>query len=50
MLAASFPSFDTMGMNMAPAQQNTAQVAERVMRRIEIGKVSTIVFCAETGY
>lgn len=39
MLAASFPSFETM--NLAPTQQQppTAQVAEKVMRRVEIAKV-----------
>lgn len=41
MLAASFPSFDTMGMipPQHPQMDNTAQVAEKVMRRIEIAKV-----------
>lgn len=44
MLAASFSSLDTMGVNMAPIQQpdHTAQVAEKVMRRIEIAKVQSL--------
>lgn len=41
MLAASFSSFDTMNMASSQQQHNnaTAQVAEKVMRRIEIAKV-----------
>lgn len=41
MLAASFSSFDTMNMNppQQPQMDNAAQVAEKVMRRIEIAKV-----------
>jgi hypothetical protein len=46
MLAASFSSLDTM--NMIPPQQpqmdNAAQVAEKVMRRIEIAKVHSPLY------
>lgn len=54
MLAASFPSFDTMSRipPQQPHMDNTAHVAEKVMRRIEIAKVHPLhcLRCACANY